>query len=354
VTHRIVGPLLEWFDARERDVPWRGQPDPYAILVAEVMAQQTRIETVAPYYRRFCHRFSDVHELAAAELDEVMRLWEGLGYYARARNLHAAARAIVERYDGLVPDRVEALLLLPGIGPYTAGAISSIAFGHPEPAIDGNARRVLARLFDIPKPTPSRLEETARLLLARSPDRSGDLNQAIMDLGRHLCIPRRPRCGDCPVVENCLARKRGTVADRPPMKPTREKPERVAAAALVALGDRLLVVQRPAAGLLGGLWDLPSVDLPAPQNGDSPVRQLESGLARDLGLSISIGEEVGEVHHTFSHFRLRLLVYRGAWRWSVPSSGCVWRWAWLAELEELAFPIYVRRLLRESATSGTS
>ncbi|MGH7540301.1 MAG: A/G-specific adenine glycosylase, partial [Gemmatimonadota bacterium] len=209
----LAASLLAWFDGRERDVPWRGETDPYRIWVAEVMAQQTRIETVREYYGRFVDRFPDVATLAAADPDDVMKAWEGLGYYARARNLQRSAREVVERFEGRLPAAPERLRELPGIGAYTAGAIASLAFGRAEPAIDGNARRVLSRLFDLEAPTPRRLEEAARALLDACPGRPGALNQTLMDLGGGPCAPASPACAACPVRAGCLALARGTVEE---------------------------------------------------------------------------------------------------------------------------------------------
>ena len=242
----MAAPLLEWFDARRRDgVAWRGERDPYALLVAEVMAQQTRVETAAPYHRRFMDRFPDVRTLAEAEEDEVLGLWEGLGYYARARNLRRAARRVVSDYGGRIPRAVSELRTLPGVGPYTAGAVASVAFGLPEPAVDGNARRVLSRLGDLETASPSELDRAARTLLGEASDRPGDVNQALMDLGSAVCTPRRPRCEACPVSKGCLARRRGTVGQRPPLKRRARSPERVEAAAVVRRGRRVLVLRRP-------------------------------------------------------------------------------------------------------------
>lgn len=347
MTRRLVELLLGGFDARQREVPGRGQTDPYAILVAEIMAQQTRIDTVAPYHRRFCARFPDIRALAAAELDDVLKLWEGLGYYARARNLHATARQIVKAHAGRIPDQVEVLRTLPGIGPYTAGAVASIAFGHPEPAVDGNARRVLSRLFDIAKPTASRLDAAARELLASAPEGAGAVNQAIMDLGHLVCIPRQPDCDRCPVADACRARRRGTVADRPARKASTPKPDRRSAAALVWRNGSLLVLQRPAGGLLGGLWDLPSVDGIGPDHKAPTARALERSLEQTLGVSIRVGEEARELQHVFSHFRLRLRIYSAKWKSGDPMCAGKWQWASADKLGQLAFPIYLRRLLTE-------
>ena len=336
--------LLEWFDGRRRDVPWRGERDPYALLVAEVMAQQTRLETAIPFHRRFMARFPDVRSLAAADEDEVLKLWEGLGYYARARNLRRAARLVVAEHDGRFPETAAELRRLPGVGPYTAGALASLAFGRPEPAIDGNARRVLSRLHDLEAPTPSALGGAARSLLEGALERPGALNQALMDLGSEVCTPRRPRCGECPLSAGCLARRRGTVALRPPARVRPRPPERCEAAAVVRREGRILVLRRPATGLLGGLWDFPSFPLPASA---TPRAVLAAALREELGLLCRVGDRIRELAHAFSHFRLRLALHSASWIDGAVCPERPHRWATTAELDGLAFPVYQRRFIEQ-------
>ncbi|MCY3599337.1 MAG: A/G-specific adenine glycosylase [Gemmatimonadetes bacterium] len=341
----MAASLLEWFDARRRDdVAWRGERDPYAILVAEVMAQQTRVETAAPYHRRFMDRFPDVQTLAEAEEDEVLGLWEGLGYYARARNLRRAAQRVVSEYGGRIPRAISELLTLPGVGPYTAGAVASVAFGLPEPAVDGNARRVLSRLGDLETASPAELDRAARTLLGEASERPGDVNQALMDVGSAVCTPRRPRCGACPLSSRCLALRRGTIGQRPPRKRGVRSPERVEAAAVVRRDGRVLVLRRPSDGLLGGLWDFPSVALSPPT---PPAAALARALRERFGLDCRVGEEIRELRHTFSHFRLRLAVHRARWRSGDVARRRPHRWVGPAEFGDLAFPAYLRRLIDE-------
>ncbi|HBD99516.1 MAG TPA: A/G-specific adenine glycosylase, partial [Gemmatimonadetes bacterium] len=209
----ITKALLDHYDREHRALPWRGCSDPYRILVSEVMLQQTRVQTVLAYYDAWLERFPDVEALADAETDEVLKAWEGLGYYRRARNLHGAARLIRERPDGGFPDTYARLRSLPGVGDYTAGAVASMAFGEAVPAVDGNVRRVLSRLFDEAKPPASWLRWKASELL--DAERPGDWNQALMELGATLCSPRSPRCGACPVVEWCASHRAGTQEQRP-------------------------------------------------------------------------------------------------------------------------------------------
>ena len=344
----MAAPLLEWFDARRRDdVAWRGERDPYAILVAEVMAQQTRVETAAPYHRRFMDRFPDVRTLAEAEEDEVLGLWEGLGYYARARNLRRAARRVVSEYGGRIPRAVSELRTLPGVGPYTAGAVASVAYGLPEPAVDGNARRVLSRLGDLETASPSELDRAARTLLGEAAGRPGDVNQALMDLGSAVCTPRHPRCGACPLSHRCLARRRGTVGQRPPPKRRARSPERVEAAAVVRRDRRVLVLRRPSDGLLGGLWEFPSVRLASPT---PPAAALTIALRERFGLDCRVGNEIRVLRHTFSHFRLRLAVHGAEWRSGEVAQRRPHRWVGAGEFGDLAFPAYFRRLIDEDVS----
>jgi A/G-specific adenine glycosylase len=266
-------------------MPWRETSDPYAIWVSEVMLQQTRVDTVRPYYDRWMARFPTVVALADAELDDVMREWQGLGYYSRARNLHRAARLVRERHGGTVPDDTGALRSLPGVGEYTAGAIASIAFGSASPAVDGNVRRVLARLHDLEDPRPAELRGLAARLVPA--DRPGDFNQALMELGATTCTPRSPRCGPCPLSEWCIAYARGTQAERPRPRPGRPVPEAsVATVVMRRDGNQVLLVRRPEKGLLGGLWEFPDPDVP--------------GIAALLATSRRVAT-LDPVVHRFSH-----------------------------------------------------
>ena len=304
--------LLDWYRANKRAMPWRETRDPYAIWISEAMLQQTRVETVIPYWQRFLTLFPDVHALATAELDDVLGAWAGLGYYARARNLQATARLIDEHHGGRLPDDAETLQTLPGIGRYTAGAVASIAFDRPEPVLDGNVKRVLTRLLgireDIGRPAViERLWQEAGVLV-HGPH-PGDLNQALMELGATICTVRTPRCANCPVSRFCDARAQGD-AESLPIK-ARKKPARKveAVAALVIRRGKALAVRRPTRGLLGGLWDLPGGDL-AP--GETPRAGLTRALRERAGLKISRVSALGAVEHTFTHRRLTLHVYRAS------------------------------------------
>ncbi len=267
--------LLDFFARRGRDLPWRRARNPYRVLVSEFMLQQTRVETVRERYVRWLRRFPGWRELAAASRDEVLLEWKGMGYYARARNLHRTARIVCERHGGELPPEPKALKELPGVGDYTAGAVASIAFGRAVPAVDGNVRRVLCRLLDLPDPSPRELRDLAARLL--HPTRPGHHNEAMMELGATVCTPRTPRCPTCPVRSHCAAHRLGTVRERPLRKP-RRPPRRVDYAAAVAIdrAGRVLLVRRPEGGLLGGMWEFPTAELPC----DVANRRPNHGLDR--------------------------------------------------------------------------
>lgn len=352
--------LLQWFEGRERDVPGRNESDPYRVWVAEVMAQQTRISTVIPYYESFLTRFPDVPTLAEAPLDDVLKRWEGLGYYGRARNLHRAAREVQTRYAGQLPEDPDVLRSLPGIGPYTAGAISSIAFGRAEPAVDGNVRRVLSRLYDLDSATPARLEALMRDLIAAGPGgTAGRLNQAVMDLGSSTCTPRSPGCDECPVAGMCVALRNGTIDLRPRRRERRTLPHQDIGAALVWRGRQILIARRSESGLLGGLWEFPGGKVEA---GETPAQAARREVLEELGVEAAIVGEADTVKHAYSHFRITLHLYHARWLAGGPSPGRIGaespRWVLPVELERYAFPAanqaIVRRLVSgEERTPGS-
>jgi len=310
VNPAIAAALLDWYAARRRDLPWRRTEDPYRIWVAEVMLQQTQVATVIPYYERFLARFPTVRALAEASLDQVLALWEGLGYYSRARNLHAAARVVCEKHSGQMPPQRDELLALPGIGDYTAGAILSIAFGQDVAAIDGNTVRVLCRLFDYDQ-DPARaagkraLRGYAEAILPRG--RAREFNQALMELGSTLCLPRAPLCGECPLSAPCRARALGVQQERPIPKERAPAPHRQWVASFIERDGCLLVVRRAPRGLLGGLWELPGgeVALEEPR-----AAALAHHLRSKLGVEADVGEHLATVQHAYSHFRLSVHVFR--------------------------------------------
>ena len=300
--------LLHWYDREAADLPWRRSRDPWAIWLAEVMLQQTQVTTVIPWYERFLQQFPDVSSLAAAELDEVLSLWEGLGYYSRARHLHRAARQVMQERNGRIPRTAEALQQLPGIGRYTAGAIASIAYGQAAPVLDGNVMRVFARLTDLDEDVTRSATQRRLWALAQDwlhPTRPGDWNQALMELGRRVCRPRRPACSRCPLQARCLAFARGTQASRPRRRPRPERPHFDEVAALLRNSQgEVLIQRRPEEGLLGGLWTFPGGRVAAEDS--DLLAALRRSLRETLALQAQPLRPLTPVRHGFTHFRITL------------------------------------------------
>jgi A/G-specific adenine glycosylase len=273
------------------------------------MLQQTRVETVQPYFQRWMERFPTLHALASASQQDVLAAWEGLGYYSRARNLHRAAQIVRDEHGGELPRDVESLRKLPGIGRYTAGAIASIAFGMDEPALDGNIRRVLARIFDVAEPARSPVGERRLWELAAAnlpPGRAGEYNQALMDLGATICTPRSPDCPHCPVAAWCQARALGIQEQRPVLDARPETPHYLVTAAVIRRGEQVLITQRPSAGLLGGLWEFPGGKI---QPGEDLAACLRREIREELGVEIEVGGWLGIFRHGYTHFRVTLHAY---------------------------------------------
>lgn len=332
--------FLTWYHKEKRNLPWRATNDPYAIWISEIMLQQTRVETVIGYFYRFMEQFPTIQDLAAAEEQKLLKVWEGLGYYSRARNLKAAAQQIVAEFDGEMPQSIEEIRSLKGIGPYTAGAIGSIAFGLPEPAIDGNVMRVVSRLFcieaDIAKACSRRpFDEAMRTII--SPDEPGEFNQALMDLGSRICTPTTPKCEECPISQYCLAYAENRQTDFP-VKSKKAKPKDVyyIAGAIEDQGSFLLV-QRPETGLLASMWHFPLVEVTkeqyeALQRTWAKEEQLQLDLiAEDDALEIFPDLPVvwqkrhfGEITHIFSHLKWHVLLFYGRKRGELTLQDSEW------------------------------
>ncbi len=299
--------ILAWYAENARTLPWRSHPDAYAVWVSEIMLQQTRMETVLPYYQRWMAAFPTLNDLAQADLQEVLKLWEGLGYYSRARNLHKAAQLVMAELDGNIPADRNALEKLPGIGHYTAAAISSIAFGADEAALDGNIRRIYSRLFNIEAPIRSTEAESKLWALAEAllpMGHAGDYNQALMDLGSAVCLPKSPTCLLCPVVEHCAAQQLGVAEQRPVKGQKKVIPHKLVAAAIIQRPDGLyLLAKRPDEGLFGGLWEFPGGKL---DDGETLPETLYREIIEELGARIDVGREFGVYTHTLTHFHLTL------------------------------------------------
>jgi A/G-specific adenine glycosylase len=343
-----VAALLDWYDRERRDLPWRTKrgrrADPYRVWLSEIMLQQTTVKAVIPFYERFLARWPAIENLAAADLDDVLAAWAGLGYYSRARNLHKCANAVVADHGGTFPRTEAELRALPGIGPYTAAAIAAIAFGEPATPVDGNVERVISRLFAVKHPLPAAKRELKRLAETLTPQRrAGDFAQAMMDLGASLCSPKKPSCLMCPLQQDCHAHALGIEAQLPVKVEKIGRPTRYATAFLALREDGyVLLRKRPEAGLLGGMLEVPSTEW------------VDDWLAADLALAAAPVRAdwwpvPGLVSHTFTHFRLELMVFRAI----VPMDAALTFWAfpercrWVSrrDLGSVALPSVMKKAI---------
>jgi len=341
---RLRRALLAWYRREARDLPWRRDPSPYRVWLSEIMLQQTQVATVRHHFTRFIARFPSIGALAAAPEDEVLAAWQGLGYYRRARQLQAAARVVMERHHGAFPLEVADALALPGVGRYTAGAILSIAHRKPLPVVDGNVARVLARLLAEDGP-PEAARVQARLWAAAAelvPRRDpGAWNQALMELGALVCIPRRPDCPACPVAALCAARALGRVDSIPPPRRRRRPPVvEVAAAWIDRGGGRLTLARRPSRGVLAGFWELPQADVAAAAD---PRAELTAVLARMGAKRIAVGEALARVEHSMFNRRAQLTAYSTRASWGKGAEVSV---ASPAELADRPITTASRKLIR--------
>jgi A/G-specific adenine glycosylase len=346
--------LLQWYDRHRRRLPWRPpageRADPYRVWLSEIMLQQTGVKTVGPYFEKFVARWPDVDALGSASLDDVLRMWAGLGYYSRARNLHACAVAVRNEHGGVFPETEEGLRALPGIGPYTASAIAAIAFGRRTMPVDGNIERVVSRLYAVEEPLPQTkplIRQLAATLLAghtisRAGDvksRAGDSAQALMDLGSTICTPKKPACALCPLNADCVGRARGDQETFPRKAPKKTGELRRGAAFVVTRGDELLVRTRPEKGLLGGMTEVPTSDWLAGQDDKAALKQ-----APALKRATRWHRKIGVVTHVFTHFPLELVVHTA----KVPARTRApedMRWVPLATLKDEALPNVMRKVI---------
>ncbi|MEA3286088.1 MAG: A/G-specific adenine glycosylase [Candidatus Marinimicrobia bacterium] len=340
--NNFTNKLLLWFHTERASVavPGRTESDPYAIWIAEVMLQQTQVTTVWPYYRKWFTDFPEITDLAEASLDHVLKLWEGLGYYSRARNLHKAANYILEEFEGRLPSSVDQLLKIPGIGPYTAAAIASLAFGQAVPLIDGNVLRVFSRLERINENiTRPQIKAILRDQLSQliSVEQPAAFNQGLMDLGRVICTPKHPNCESCPIAKVCGAFQAGRVEDYP-VKPRKSAiPHYNIVIGLIKKDGQILIQKRPPRGLLGGLWEFPGGKI---ERGESPEVALLREIKEETTLEVELAETIGTIRHAYTHFRITLVAFFCDWRKGEAKTHAATenRWISMNELDQFAFP----------------
>lgn len=331
--------ILNWYSRHGRVLPWRGHPDPYAVWVSEIMLQQTRVETVIPYFERWMNRFQGIKELAAASEQDVLSQWEGLGYYSRARNMYKAAKMMLEKYGGELPRDLSELRKIPGIGRYTVGAIASMAFGMDEPALDGNLRRVYSRVFNVTEPADSSAGEKILWGLAEThlhKGHAGDYNQALMDLGASICLPHNPACPLCPLKGLCKARALGLQEQRPVMKPKIKIPHYIVTAAVIRRNGKILLAKRPSKGLLGGMWEFPGGKV---ERGEGLETCLVREIREELGVGIRVGNALGNYHHSYTHFRITLHAFECKLTNGKPKAIEVDRFVWVVPAAMNDYPM---------------
>jgi A/G-specific adenine glycosylase len=351
----IIILLIEWFEQQAANLPWRQTDNPYFIWLSEIMLQQTQVTTVIPYYERFTKRFPTIKDLADAPQDDLMKMWEGLGYYSRARNLQAAAKQVMEEYGGELPHTAAELRNLKGIGRYTAGAIASIAFEEPAPVVDGNVIRVFSRIFNIDddvrqQATKNKIWDLAESLMPDVPaGRAGDYNQALMELGREICKPRNPRCDLCPINQHCKAFKFGVQEERPVKSKKAPTPHYDVTCGVIRNEQgELLITKRPADKLLGGLWEFPGGKV---ENGETFEESLARELHEELGIQVNVGDFFMQVKHGYTHFKITLYAYECRLRPESALPKChdcdEFQWVPVDNLTEFAFGKADRKIVEE-------
>ncbi len=331
--------LLDWFKGNRRDLPWRQDRSIYRVWVSEVMLQQTRVDTVIPYFHRFMEAFPTIDLLAEADQENVLKFWEGLGYYARARNLHKAAGIVMEKFDGIIPDQPELFRQLPGVGPYIAAAVMSIACGHVIPVVDGNVLRAICRIFaleyDIAQPATRK--KVAALLTEHIPDdRPGEFNEAMMELGATICTPASPGCDSCPIRHNCLAKQTNLVSELPIKSRKQPIPEyRIVVAVITDSSGRMLIQKRPENGLLGGLWEFPGGKV---EKGETLPDALRRECMEELAVKVEVGKEIATIRHAYTHFKILLTAFHCTITSGTLTSELPFRWVTMEDITSLPFP----------------
>ncbi len=337
--------LLNWYRAQKRNLPWRGAKDPYKILVSEVMLQQTQVQTVIPYYKKWMKEFGSIKKLAGASLDKVLLLWEGMGYYTRARNLHQAAREIEKKYGGEVPRSYEMLLTLPGVGTYTAGAVASIAYNKRVPCVDANTRRVLSRVYCL-RPSSlaeKKLQKIALDLMGKASP--ADFNQALMEVGSLICVAGNPRCDICPINKLCQAASRGAQNQYPSNQKRKKIEEIKVALGIIIRNGNLFVQKRPSHGLFAGLWEFPGGKI---ESGETPDKALIRELKEELGAKVKILSKGKTIQHSYTRFRVKLHPFlcgiNGKISLKEKQSEC--RWISIEDMNSFAFPAANRKVFQ--------
>ncbi|MDX1672082.1 MAG: A/G-specific adenine glycosylase [Balneolaceae bacterium] len=342
--------MLNWFDRYKRALPWRDVGDPYLVWISEIMLQQTRVDQAKPYFEHFVKCFPTVEALASADQQEVLKAWEGLGYYSRARNMHEASKTIIEKYDGRLPRSWDKIIELKGVGPYTAAAVLSIAFQKPHAVVDGNVIRVMARYLGIEKDVRksgvrNTIQEEVDRLIDR--DRPGDFNQALMELGATVCTPANPDCEKCPLQEGCVALRTMKTDQLPYKSPAKKVPHHdIAVGIVVNEHQEVLIAQRPEDTMLGGLWEFPGGKQ---ENGESIPQTIRRELKEELGIAVEVGRPFMSLDHAYSHFKITLHAYlcRLSEGTPTPRESQQVRWVAIDELEKYPFPKANRRLTRQ-------
>jgi len=344
---QIQAALVEWYMSNKRDLPWRNTRDPYQIWVSEVMLQQTQVKTVIPYFYRFIDRFPDIHALASSDQQDVLKLWEGLGYYSRARNLHQAAKVVVKDHDGVIPSTEEGFKQLSGVGDYIAAAVMSIAYDLPLAVVDGNVKRVLSRLFLLDAPvnhsgSHAVFNKRAGELMDKT--RPADYNQALMELGALVCKPKHPECPACPLKTHCRASEGGQIGDFPRRKKVKPLPEHAMAVGVVVKKGKLLITRRPEKGLLGGLWEFPNGRIDVQETPNAACLRY---LKTSANVTAEIDTFVTRIKHAYTHFRITMDVFACRFKSGrVRLNGPVdFRWVDFDEINTYPLPKTVHKFL---------
>ena len=348
--HYFSTSLLHWYDSNRRDLPWRKTNDLYKIWLSEVMLQQTRVDTVIPYYKKWVEKFKTIKSVASADGQTLLKLWEGLGYYSRCRNFQKACKIIVNNYSGEIPLDFQKFRLLPGVGDYTASAVFSIGLKQNYPALDGNVRRVMARVLkikNITKRNNKRIYNTLIKWMDR--ERPGDINQALMDLANSICCVDHALCSTCPINEICMANKMSIPESYPARMKKKVIPHKEFVAGIIWKGNKFLITKRKENALLGGLWEFPGVEI---VSSETPIGSLRRKIKEEWAIDINIKKKVGYIKHAYSHFKITLTLYQCQAQGSVKTMNREYRWITPAEIKIFPFPKSNHKLFNVLNSNG--